>query len=351
MQQSPGESRAEQPAASCQDQCFGQQLPPHAPPRRAQRGAQRRFAGPLHRAVENKPGHIRANDQQHGEHCCQEQEQRSARAVTDLLARRLDPDRVLVVNLVVARGEGGLNRAKLRFGLRRCHAGTEASDDFGQRIAPDLRSRRGALHEVRDAGQNLGRLFARLDKSPGHDADDDVRLVADADGPAEYMRIAAEHPLPEPIAHDCDALSGLLVLLGESAAQCRLHAEHSEVVCRDTVHGDHRTAAAIVAANEPRIRNNASQPGKGVVVGLPVEKVGPGSPARPDLACRTTAGGEHSHQLLRVRERKWAQEHGIDEAVDSGGHADPEGQGCDHGDGETRRPPQLAQGNDPIALK
>ena len=60
-------------------------------------------------------------------------------------------------------------------------------------------------------------------------------------------------------------------------------------------------------------------------------------------------GVPHAHQPLRLRVGQGSQEHGVDDAEDSGGGADAEGQGEDREQGERRLAPELADGGAEVA--
>ena len=72
--------------------------------------------------------------------------------------------------------------------------------------------------------------LALVAKAGGHDADNMIDIVVQAQTLAENVRVGAKCALPEPIADDDFRVeAGCGVVRIEGAAQLRVHAEHREV--------------------------------------------------------------------------------------------------------------------------
>ncbi len=188
----------------------------------------------------------------------------------------------------------------------------------------------------------------------GRDADDGDRLRIDAESAAHNIWIAGIVVRPGVIAHHGSKRGALsIVSIGKEAAGDRLKAECPEVIAGDELTHDRLCHALGVFATgrkrpviEACFHRRQFLEFRHILLHQQVrvcreERV---------IAIVLRAGVDaaivsvpNANESLRIHDRQIAQQHGMDQRKDGSVRANAESQRKDHGDGEARRLPQLAQ--------
>jgi hypothetical protein len=153
------------------------------------------------------------------------------------------------------------------------------------------------------------------------DADDFVGLGVERDRPSDDGGIAAEAPVPEPMADDGAAMAaGGFLVCQEPAAERRLHAERREEI---RGHAEALHPLRLVPANQvhvpPGERRHALN---AVALALPVEEIRRRHRFAAVLGIAGTVGQQQDPVHLREGERP--DDQGVDHRQDGGVRTEPE---------------------------
>ena len=217
------EDEAEDAAGEREDDAFGEQLADDAGAAGAHGGADGEFTLAAGGADEEEIGDVGAGDEQDEADGSEEDEERGARVADDGVAERLDAEAVFgshAVRVVAAELVGG--EFELGVGLGEGNAGLEAAG--GEKVVALVGAVGVDLEGEPDVGFGIG------DEGFSEDADDGVGLVAEREGGADDVGVAAEFALPEAVADDDDfaAVRGVF-LRREGAAEHDGRAEEAEI--------------------------------------------------------------------------------------------------------------------------
>ncbi len=200
------EDEAEDAAGEGEDDAFGEELTDDAGAARAHGGADGEFTLAAGGADEQKIGDVGAGDEQDEADGSEQDEERLTRAGDDGVAQRLDAEAVFGVHVVGMEAAvliGG--QFELGVGLGQRHAGLEAAGD--KKVVAQVGAVGLDLEGNPDIGLGIG------DEGFSEDTDDGVGLVAERDGGADDVGVAAELALPEAVAddHDVAAVGGIFL--------------------------------------------------------------------------------------------------------------------------------------------
>ena len=202
---------------------FGEQLADDAGAAGAHGGADGEFTLAAGGADEQQVGDVGAGDEQDEADGSEQDEEGIARAGDDGVAQRLDAEAVFgshVVRVEAAELIGG--EFELGVGLGEGDAGFEAAGD------KEVVAQVGAVGIDLEGNPEIGLGIG--DEGFSEHADDGVGLVAERDGGADDVGIAAELALPEAVAdHDDVAAVRGVFLRREGAAEHDGRAEEAEV--------------------------------------------------------------------------------------------------------------------------
>ena len=205
------------------------------------------------------------------------------------------------------------------------------------------RRRHLGLHH--DRHEQIGRRCGDdAGEADGRDADDCHRRAVDRHHLVQDGRVAGEAPLPEPMAQYRHRVRARrpIVIVGEPAAERRLHAQDGKRVARDELRLD---ALGLATIGERRRRRRARhQAAEGVVAiaKIPIHRMREGTLVRRPAA--EGAGAVELHQLARILDRQQPQQHLIHQREDGGVGADPQRQRQHDDDREGGRAGQRADG-------
>jgi hypothetical protein len=212
-QEHRSQSDAEDAPKNEQHDCFGQQLPYDATPRRAERGANGDFTPPRSPARRQHSRDIDAGDQQDANHGCREHDERRPEWTRDLVVQTDERDAKLsIVGPLSPEPRRDCGHLLLR--LRKRHTGPKSADGLKPESAatPFLCARLQWHPRVQIACGKLKRLRQH--------ADDGVRDRIQSQDLAHRADVPAEFSLPEAVAEHDDR--GLLFGRGEQSSRDRL---------------------------------------------------------------------------------------------------------------------------------
>ena len=336
-------------------QAFGEHLANLARGRGAERGADGSLEFAVRRAHEHEVGNVGAGNGQDQRGNPHKQVQAGLVFVTQLLnacaagreMQRLLGDQRRFTGLQLGDGtqepllEFDLH---VRFDLFGVGMRRDATDDVEPVLLGKIQNAAGAVDErfVGDGDPERGRIFeAVAEKAGRRDANDGERLPVEADAGAYDGAVGAEFLLPGAIAEHGNGSSALAVVVGsDHAPGIGANPEHGEVVSGNVFafHGlGGLVRAAATHADKVRagLKRGEFDESLGVVAEGFVLVVGEERPivlqAAVDAAILDVA---HAIEFARLRHRQGVQQHGVDQSEDSGGGADAEREGQDHGRGE-----------------
>ena len=211
-----------------------------------------------------------------------------------------------------------LDTSKLRLGLGQSDSGGEAPNDGspvpGARPLPRIGVDDDRHEELRlGLEQSLGRKHT----------DHGVGNLVEGQRPADDLLVCAKPCPPVLVGQDQDPrVTGGGVLAGrEAAAEPGCHPESQEVVHRDPQAGD--PLGLVHPGEDTAHRLGDPQVAKARAVVAPVLE----GPAGHRVAASVANGLEDADDLGRLGIRQRLDQHGVDDAVDRSGGADPQGQG------------------------
>ena len=196
--------------------------------------------------------------------------------------------------------------------------------------------RRRDLGLHHDRHEEIGRRRAdNAGEAVGRDAHDRHRRAVDRHHLVQNGRVAGETPLPEPIAqyHHRMRARRPVVVVGERAAEHRLHPEDAKRVAGDELRVD---ALGLAAIRKRRRRRRTRHEAREDVVAsaqIPIHRMRERARVRRPAAER--AGAVELDQLARILDRQQPQQHLIREREDRGVGADTQRQCQDHHDRES----------------
>ena len=348
------EGEAQPPAGQGQEQALGEHLAEQRPAARAERGAEGELRAPRRAAREQQVGHVGAGDQQDQADGAEQQDQRRASVLDDVVLQRDDPNPHLrggVLGELLA--ELRRDSIHLRLGLGQRH------------VAPDP-AEHGEEGEVPRRGLLVVELDRREELRVGHEEplggqvqpearwQDPDHLVGDAvylDRASHQAGVAAVAAEPEPVAeHHHVRPAGHLFIGCEGAPQHRLHAEQREEVGGDR--GEvHPLRLAIAGEVPPQVRHARPARRREGLEGLAAELVVaeiPGRDRGEGLRPDPEVVPDHD-QTPGVRVRQRPEQHAIHHREDRRGCADAERQGGDRDRGPPRARAQRAPGVPEVA--
>ena len=201
-------------------------------------------------------------------------------------------------------------------------------------------------HRLIEAQRRPHHRLAGIVEALGHYANHGSRATVQIQGLAQDLRVPAKALDPDAIAEDHHAIaSGLYLFLREGAAQNRTHLQRLEESA--VADGPHKPLRLVCDGCE----------GEGSLL--------VSSHAREDLILRApvlviSGRGHHAgdvallvrlpniHQALGLRERQGTEQHCVEDTEDSTVGADPQRQGQDGREGESRILTQRADGESEI---
>ena len=205
---------------------FGEQLADDTCTACAQCRANRELAPTACGAHQQEVCHVGAGDEQDQPDRPEQHKQRRAHVADDGVAQRLNCKAALLVGLRECAQELRIGKFHLRVGLRQRYAGFEHCGDLEEvSLVGTVRLK---LEGQPDLGFGIGRKFA------AKNAHDRVPLIAERQGLADDIRIAAEPALPQRVAqhHNFAAVLGVF-LRSEGAAQHHGCAKDAEIALGD----------------------------------------------------------------------------------------------------------------------
>src|SRR5271163_1076021 len=162
-----------------------------------------------------------------------------------------------------------------------------------------------------------------------HDADNGVTILIYSNPSAQYMRVAAELPLPQSIAnHDRFGKARLRVARAVYAPQLGLSAEKLEVIGAGGEHFDALGVVAPAQRRAPRKKDADLIEDAGAIAQVLEFRLGHADVFR----ARAIQIVKDADQTLGMLERKRPQEHGVHHGEDGDVRADAKPQG-EYGDG------------------
>ena len=202
---------AEHAAGDREDDGFGEELADDTGAAGAHGGADGEFTLAAGSADEQEIGDVGAGDEEDEADGSEKDEEGFARAGDDRVAERLDAEAVFgshVVRVEAAVLIGG--QFELGVGLGERHAGFETAGD--KKVVAEVGAVGLDLEGNPDIGLGIG------DEGFSEDTDDGVGLVAERDGGADDVGVAAELALPESVADDNDVAAVRGVFLRREGA-------------------------------------------------------------------------------------------------------------------------------------
>ena len=320
-----GESQAEHPGQTGEQEAFDEKLPHDADSCCAQRHPHADLPGPARGARQEQVGAVCAGDEQHDAGGGQQHRQDGSKRAVVVLVERVHPrlESLVRVGMVCREGRSDGDEIRLRAGDR--HPVRETADGsehpFVARVA-------------RQAGRDPERLPQlrplRKLEAGGHHADDGRRRVVDADGSAEHVRVRAVAVRPDAMSEHHDGWRARAVVPRlEVAAEQRLDPEEAKGVRRDAcaeeplgrhagVADVHRRFAVGGDVLEARRR------------GAPVLKV----EIRDALLAAGFVPRRQRHDAVRVVDRKTTDEDGVVHGERRAGESDAEPKSKHRGGGQ-----------------
>ena len=224
-----GESQAEHPGETREQEALDEQLPHDSGSRCAQRHPHADLPGPASGPREEQIGAVCAGDEQHDAGRGQQRRQdRPERAVV-VLVERGDPRLESFVRVGMGRREGGADGVEIRLRPGNGHPARETADGAEDPLIALVVGQSGRSPQRLPQLRPLRELEAG-----GHHADDGRRRIVDADDPAEHLRVRAVAVRPDAVSeHRHGRCAGAVVLGREVAAEQRLDPEQAKGVRRD----------------------------------------------------------------------------------------------------------------------
>ncbi len=254
-----------------QQHALDEQLPDDAPPRRANRDADRNLARAVGRARQKQVGHVRAGDEQHERDGAHERPEKNPYlAADDLLGERRHHGGDPLVGVGKLSGQGLGDTGHLAARLFDRHAVGEAAVGHQQTPgASGARLSRGPLRQRQPDVRVERKLHPRR-----HDTDDRGRLRVHANRPADNRAISTVAALPHRVAQQHDRRSAGAIVFGRKFTSDRgLRADEREAV-PGNVDAVILVWLAIVGAEIHRAHLHQRNPGKRAGRAAPVLEVG-----------------------------------------------------------------------------
>ena len=197
----------------------------------------------------------------------------------------------------------------VRAARERLDVGLQRQPDIGRRAIATVRVAAGVVGRAKDLQHPEVRLV-------GHDTDNGVGFLVQANRPANGLRRPPERPHPQRLADQGHLRSpGLIFRDAERPAGHRRDAEHRQQAAA----GDERRQPHGLALRRREIdlrANHALDRGERAAVALEVEQVG--HRRRLARGPRVTVGLPDHHQAIDLGDRRRAQQHAVDDAEDGG---------------------------------
>ncbi len=339
----------EHAACSAQSQALHEQLPRDSVGSGAERGAHRELLSPCVGPYEHEVRDVGARDEQHGADRAHEHPQRARDAADQVVLQRTNgrrdpPVPVRLFRVSAARHQrpsvepNRQHPRDVRSCLVPCHSGFESPEHL---IVEPADGPLGNF-EVTDGENHVGLCRVDEPEVARHDADDarPRRLRIDGDLPPQDSVVAAELPLPERIGKDDGRWSlgrRSELLRREPTTAQRLHAERLQSVIGDHENIHARRLTGIGQRREVVGILPQADAGKRPVL-VPVRKVHRVRRIQIlDVGARSAVADPH--ELVRARIRQRLDQHGIDDAEDRRGRAEPKRE-REHRCKRERGPPQ-----------
>ncbi len=335
--------RAEHRACRGQQEALGEQLPHQLPSTGADGRAHRDLLRARRRPRQYQACHVGARNQQHQRDRSRQDRQRRANAAGEALLHR---------NQRQVRVGVGVGRARMlptvlrdqhrgfRVGPRQGDAGAEARHRYQvARAARDLfRLKPAVAHQARHP--DIDRAI-RVGILRRHHPDDGVDIAIERQGLARDFAIAAETPLPQPVADQRDRRAAAFPFRrAEASTQQRARSEHLQKVRR---HAYRRHPLRLCSAGEREgVETDGRDTGEGAVAVAQRLIRGQGKRAAGEAQRRIVSGNRN--QPLRFRQRKRAQDQRVHHREYGRVRADAEGQRGQRHNREAGAAPHHADG-------
>jgi hypothetical protein len=322
--------QAEGAADASEEQAFGEELAENAKAAGAEGKADGKFAGAGHGAGEEKISDVGAGDEEKKADRGEKHDKEGLDIADDVFFERNERDAFVLVDVGVFLGEVLRDGIHIGLGLRDGNAGFKATDGVSAKV--DAAIAEGDIGPLAAEGVDIAALAVK-GKAGRDDADDGVVRTVEAERFAGNVERSAEFAAPETAAeHDNGSGAELIVGLIEKAADDGMDAEDFEEFVGDHVAGE---AFGDFAAAEEVVVLVAvhGERGEGLVVALPVEKVGVVDGSAFDAGDRVVEGDELAG--LWVGER--IEENAVDNGEEGGVGANAESQSENGDGGEERR--------------
>lgn len=189
-----GDTHTEKTSHHREEQTFRRELPHDALTPRTDRGAYRQLQASRHPTAEEEARQVGAGNQQNAHRRPEQSEQQETRLSGHLVAQ---PDHRGSLGLVLRILLAEPGRHQLHLGACRFDgdAGLEPADHVPPVVVAVLVARFGVTERRPEQRVTIGKLEVGR-----HDPDDGVGFVVETDRPAKDSGVAAECPLPEPVA-------------------------------------------------------------------------------------------------------------------------------------------------------